>query len=138
MIEGPRVLGATVTLVGLADIEKAWIMILTWIMWTSVLLVAVRVTSKEFATEPVHLSCELPTVGGIRMKPEEDVPEGTAKTQEIPAEGEGEEVKVMFPANPFCEVAVIPAVACCPTITVIEGWSDARAKSFTMKLTVAV
>jgi hypothetical protein len=111
---------------------------LTWIMWASVLLVAVTVTSKEFATEPVHLSCELPTVGGITMKPEGDMPAGTAKTHEMPAEGEGEEVKVMLPANPFCEVAVIPATACCPTITVIEDWSDARAKSCTTKITVVV
>jgi hypothetical protein len=138
MIEVPEVLGATGTLVGVADMEKSWTMKVTWTVWTRVLKVAVTVTSKEFADEPVHLSCELPTVGGMTINPEEEVPEGTAKTQEIPAEGEGEDVKVMFPANPFCEVAVIPAVACCPTITVIEGWSDARAKSFTMKVTVVV
>jgi hypothetical protein len=42
------------------------------------------------------------------------------------------------PANPFCAVAVMPAVASCPTIAVTEGTLAATVKSCTTKVTVVV
>lgn len=129
MLEDPGAPALTVTVVGLADTAKSWIVKVTGAEWVRVPLAPFTVTVYTFAALLVQERVEVWEAPKVML-------EGV-KVHASP-DGDTELVSVTVPVNPLTGATVIVEVAAVPTLTLIVVGLAVTEKSGTATLYVTV